>query len=226
VNLGVAKDQRLSLNPSQISGACGRLMCSLRYEHEFYVQSRRRFPKEGRLLRTRRGEEKVIANDIFRDRVTLRGSDGETRTVSLADLRREVEEVARELGLPVPTIGHALTAAAGGAAHRGAPARETAPAEQDHEPPVQASGAGDSEGTDTLPDLGEDGDAEGPDASAAAGEADAGESAQPLQTGAPRQPGDGRPRRRRGRRGGRRNRSAGPRPPRGPAPDAANGDGQ
>ncbi|OLD43941.1 MAG: hypothetical protein AUI63_07115, partial [Gemmatimonadetes bacterium 13_1_40CM_2_60_3] len=34
VNLGVAKDQRLSLNPSQISGACGRLMCCLRYEHE------------------------------------------------------------------------------------------------------------------------------------------------------------------------------------------------
>ncbi len=50
VNLGVAKDQRLSLNPSQISGACGRLMCCLRYEHEFYVASRRRFPKEGRIL--------------------------------------------------------------------------------------------------------------------------------------------------------------------------------
>ena len=48
VNLGVAKDQRLSLNPSQISGACGRLMCCLRYEHEFYVQSRKRFPKEGK----------------------------------------------------------------------------------------------------------------------------------------------------------------------------------
>ena len=46
VNLGVAKDQKLSLNPQQISGACGRLMCCLRYEHEFYVQSRRRFPKD------------------------------------------------------------------------------------------------------------------------------------------------------------------------------------
>ena len=54
VNLGVAKDQRLSLNPSQISGACGRLMCCLRYEHEFYVQSRKRFPKEGKIARARR----------------------------------------------------------------------------------------------------------------------------------------------------------------------------
>src|SRR5581483_5822792 len=60
VNLGVAKDQRLSLNPSQISGACGRLMCCLRYEHEFYVQQRKRFPKEGKLIRTARGEEKIM----------------------------------------------------------------------------------------------------------------------------------------------------------------------
>ena len=90
VNLGVAKDQRLSLNPSQISGACGRLMCCLRYEHEFYVQSRRKYPKEGKPIRTARGEEKVIANDIFRERVTLRGLDGEMRTVPLAELRAEM----------------------------------------------------------------------------------------------------------------------------------------
>ena len=57
VNLGVAKDQRLSLNPSQISGACGRLMCCLRYEHEFYVHSRKKYPKEGKPVRTARGEE-------------------------------------------------------------------------------------------------------------------------------------------------------------------------
>jgi cell fate regulator YaaT (PSP1 superfamily) len=91
VNLGVAKDQRLSLNPSQISGACGRLMCCLRYEHEFYVQQRKRFPKEGRLVPTSRGDEKVIGNDIFRERVTLRGGDGEIRVVPLAELRGELE---------------------------------------------------------------------------------------------------------------------------------------
>ena len=90
VNLGVAKDQRLSLNPSQISGACGRLMCCLRYEHEFYVQQRKRFPKEGKLIRTARGEEKVVANDIFRERVTLRGTDGEVRLLSLDELRTEM----------------------------------------------------------------------------------------------------------------------------------------
>ena len=91
VNLGIAKDQKLSLNPQQISGACGRLMCCLRYEHEFYVLSRRKFPKEGKILTTSLGEEKVIACDIFNERVTLRTADGDSRVIALADLRTELE---------------------------------------------------------------------------------------------------------------------------------------
>jgi cell fate regulator YaaT (PSP1 superfamily) len=91
VNLGLAKDQKLSLNPMQISGACGRLMCCLRYEHDWYVETRRLFPKEGKLVTTAVGEEKVIANDLFRDRVTLRKAlDGELRIIPLAQLNREL----------------------------------------------------------------------------------------------------------------------------------------
>jgi cell fate regulator YaaT (PSP1 superfamily) len=90
VNLGVAKEQRLSLNPSQISGACGRLMCCLRYEHEFYVAQRKRFPKEGKVVTTTKGQEKIILNDIFRERVTLRSEEGETRLLSLAEFRAEL----------------------------------------------------------------------------------------------------------------------------------------
>jgi cell fate regulator YaaT (PSP1 superfamily) len=89
VSLGVAKDQKLSLNPTQISGACGRLMCSLRYEHEYYVHARKRFPKEGKVLKTTVGEEKVVANDIFRERVVLRNAEGEARTIPLAQLLQE-----------------------------------------------------------------------------------------------------------------------------------------
>jgi cell fate regulator YaaT (PSP1 superfamily) len=104
VKSSVAKDQRLStLNPSQISGSCGRLMCCLRYEHEFYVQQRKRFPKEGKIVTTTAGEEKIVSNDIFREQVTLRGADGETRVVPLAQLNRELggEPVtaASDLGL-------------------------------------------------------------------------------------------------------------------------------
>src|SRR4051794_18715923 len=94
VNLGVAKDQRLSLNPSQISGACGRLMCCLRYEHEFYVQSRKRFPKEGKIVATTVGEEKVVSVDIFRERITLRSVEGETRLVTLQEFKDETERAS------------------------------------------------------------------------------------------------------------------------------------
>jgi cell fate regulator YaaT (PSP1 superfamily) len=95
VTLQLAKDQNLSLNPSQISGACGRLMCSLRFEHDFYVQARKRFPKEGRLVRTAAGSEEVVSVNIFANRVTLRGPTGEQRIVALEDLKRETAEARR-----------------------------------------------------------------------------------------------------------------------------------
>jgi cell fate regulator YaaT (PSP1 superfamily) len=90
VSLQLAKDQKLSLNPAQISGCCGRLMCCLMYEHRTYVEARRRFPREGRTIRTGRGEEKVISVDIWREAVTLRDPDGNRRTATLSDLKKEV----------------------------------------------------------------------------------------------------------------------------------------
>lgn len=100
VGLAVAKDQHLSLNPSQISGPCGRLLCCLHYEHDFYVQARRRFPKEGKTLRTSVGGEKVLAVDIFRERVTLRSEEGSTRVIPLTQLAQEVEALGGTLPLP------------------------------------------------------------------------------------------------------------------------------
>ncbi len=107
VSLALAKDQRLSLNPSQISGGCGRLLCCLRYEHEFYLTSRKRFPKEGKALRTSRGEEWVQAVDIFRERVLLRSEDGSVRSLALAEFQAEsgtlgVEPEPGEPSAPTP----------------------------------------------------------------------------------------------------------------------------
>ncbi|MEX0907111.1 MAG: regulatory iron-sulfur-containing complex subunit RicT, partial [Gemmatimonadota bacterium] len=94
VSLQLAKDQRLSLNPAQISGCCGRLMCCLTYEHDAYVQARKRFPREGKVLVTLVGAEKVIGVDIWRDRVVLRDEDGSRRTVGLDELKKEVADAA------------------------------------------------------------------------------------------------------------------------------------
>jgi cell fate regulator YaaT (PSP1 superfamily) len=90
VSLQLAKDQRLSLNPAQISGCCGRLMCCLTYEHESYVQARKRFPREGKTLVTAQGREKVISVDIWRERVLLKDEEGNRRTVELAELKGEL----------------------------------------------------------------------------------------------------------------------------------------
>ncbi len=97
VSLQLAKDQNLSLNPAQISGCCGRLMCCLMYEHKTYVEARRRFPREGKTLRTDRGEERVLLVDIWRETVTLKDDQGNRRTVPLDELK---SEVGRASGMP------------------------------------------------------------------------------------------------------------------------------
>jgi cell fate regulator YaaT (PSP1 superfamily) len=60
------------------------------YEHRTYVEARRRFPREGRTLKTSKGEERVVAVDIWRDTVSLKGADGERRLLSLEELKAEV----------------------------------------------------------------------------------------------------------------------------------------
>ncbi|HZF66849.1 MAG TPA: regulatory iron-sulfur-containing complex subunit RicT [Gemmatirosa sp.] len=216
VNLNVAKDQRLSLNPTQISGACGRLMCSLRYEHEFYVQQRKRFPKEGKVLQTAKGEEKVIGNDIFRERVILRAYDGETRVVPLAELRAELEGLATGGEPRDPSAGAALATITPAApmAALVAPvvtdvARDTPLAAAPAQVPDVVEDPGAREASDAVDDGDED-DAErsddGTSDDAVTGEAgDTGDTGDAGGDG--RDGGDpARPRRRRGRRGGRRNR--------------------
>ncbi|MBA3555889.1 MAG: hypothetical protein H0W29_14165, partial [Gemmatimonadales bacterium] len=133
VNLGLAKDQHLSLNPSQISGGCGRLLCCLKYEHEFYVAARRRFPKEGKTLRTAVGTEKVIAVDIFRERVFLRSEEQGPRIIPLVQLREEVEQ----LGDVLMTAERRAQMAGEGPVV--APARPAAPAAGDSPATPEAS---------------------------------------------------------------------------------------
>lgn len=100
VSLQLAKDQNLSLNPAQISGTCGRLMCCLTYEHDAYLAARKRFPREGKIVRTPQGPEKVIGIDIWHDQVTLLNEARERRVIKLDALREEM--AASPEGLPGP----------------------------------------------------------------------------------------------------------------------------
>lgn len=60
VSIKMAKDQSLSLNPTKISGLCGRLMCCLKFEHDNYESVREELPAVGKLVVTSLGEGKVV----------------------------------------------------------------------------------------------------------------------------------------------------------------------
>jgi cell fate regulator YaaT (PSP1 superfamily) len=77
VSVKMAKEQNLSLNPTKISGVCGRLMCCLTYEYQTYLAVKRGLPKLGKRLATEKGEGKVIRQNIMRRVSTILLSTGE-----------------------------------------------------------------------------------------------------------------------------------------------------
>jgi cell fate regulator YaaT (PSP1 superfamily) len=72
VSIKMAKDQNLSLNPTKISGICGRLMCCLRYEHENYVHIRKELPRKNERIMTPEGLAIVIEPVILKESVKVR----------------------------------------------------------------------------------------------------------------------------------------------------------
>jgi cell fate regulator YaaT (PSP1 superfamily) len=76
INVRMAKAQGLSLNPSNISGACGRLKCCLRYEAEGYKDMRRGLPKNGSHVETPAGLGKVLDVNMLCQKVKVRLEDG------------------------------------------------------------------------------------------------------------------------------------------------------
>ncbi|MFI2709116.1 stage 0 sporulation family protein [Micromonospora sp. NPDC018662] len=87
VTIRMAKDQDLPLNPLRISGACGRLMCCLKYEHPLYVKFAESAPAIGARVTTSEGDGKVVGHSVPRDAVTVRlDSDGSRSMCSRADV--------------------------------------------------------------------------------------------------------------------------------------------
>ncbi len=77
VTIRMARNQNLSLNPEQISGACGRLMCCLTYEHEQYNEARKEMPREGAQVTTEKGPGKVTGIDVLKKTVRVELESGE-----------------------------------------------------------------------------------------------------------------------------------------------------
>lgn len=71
VSIRMAKEQNLSLNPTKISGICGRLMCCLKYESEAYESEKAEYPPEGTIVKTPAGEGKIISVNILKKTLVI-----------------------------------------------------------------------------------------------------------------------------------------------------------
>ncbi|EJO5346135.1 stage 0 sporulation family protein [Clostridium botulinum] len=72
VSIKMAKEQNLSLNPTKISGICGRLMCCLNYEQRTYEEIRKVLPKIGSTVKTPYGQGEVIDNNVVKEEVKVK----------------------------------------------------------------------------------------------------------------------------------------------------------
>lgn len=77
VSIKMAKVQNLSLNPTKISGICGRLMCCLKYENDVYMELRKGLPDNGEKVKTKDGMGKVVDTNILESKVRVRLYTGE-----------------------------------------------------------------------------------------------------------------------------------------------------
>ncbi len=186
VSIRMAKEQELPLNPSKISGVCGRLLCCLTYEYESYRELRGTLPKVGSTVSTPVGEAKVSAINFMRNTVTL--FIKESREV----LEMPVAEMQMQYGLTVrpQELVESLER----------PLQETEVVEA----AAPESGPAPTEPTEAVEPAGEPGEEPAEEAAQApaAPVTAAGQQQQPAEAGARR-------RRWRGRRGGRGRRHGG-----------------
>lgn len=83
VSIKMAKQQKLPLNPSKISGICGRLMCCLFYEYKCYKECAKCLPKEGEIINTENGKAKVISVNILKRTVQVEYPQGKIETIEI-----------------------------------------------------------------------------------------------------------------------------------------------
>ncbi len=94
VSIKMAKNQGLSLNPSSISGLCGKLLCCLAYENPYYVEVMKEMPKLNSFVKTSDGEGKVVFCDLIKKMVSVRyqtETSSEIKNYPLSDVNFKKE---------------------------------------------------------------------------------------------------------------------------------------
>lgn len=103
VTIKMAKNQGLSLNPAKISGVCGRLMCCLSYENDYYAEAAKNVPKPGETVTTPDGEGMVVNVNMLKMQVRVKIEDTKADAVLYRDypaeqikFKRRAEKPAKE----------------------------------------------------------------------------------------------------------------------------------
>lgn len=97
VSINMAKNQMLAINIDKISGACGRLMCCLKYEDDIYTKEKKRFPKVGHRIHFNGKNYKVTSLNVLNDQVKLE-ADGEVISVDVNQLHWNKEGKGKNNG--------------------------------------------------------------------------------------------------------------------------------
>jgi cell fate regulator YaaT (PSP1 superfamily) len=87
-----AREQELSLNPSKISGNCGRLLCCLRYEVDLYKEVKAKFPPVGAVVKTEKGNGVINRIDVFREEAVLLNEDDVPVRVAATDITEVIKD--------------------------------------------------------------------------------------------------------------------------------------
>jgi cell fate regulator YaaT (PSP1 superfamily) len=82
----MAKLQKATLDPSKISGRCGRLKCCLRYEFDMYERMQKELPAIGSRVVLREGRVKVVGHELLTGQVMVESEDHHRRLISLAEI--------------------------------------------------------------------------------------------------------------------------------------------
>lgn len=218
ISMRMAKLQKATLDPSQVSGRCGRLKCCLRYEHMGYEELDKKLPRNGLRIRTNHGEGVTINRQVLTQLIQIRKDDGTIVTVVAEDIT--------EVGVPPPPPIDPSTlpppSARSGRRERPPRSQERRPLRSEASPPRrQSEGAHGSEAANEPT-----GSADSSDPSANVDDAGPSPGNEALPRQADRQDRNrdrDRGRRRRGRRrgpGGDAPRQDGPRPDGPPGPSA------
>mgnify|MGYP004680748467 FL=1 len=98
VSIKMAKEQNISLNPSKISGNCGRLMCCLKYEQEVYEEKLKRLPNIGAIVKTPDGQGEIDGVEPLKEIVKVKIKDGEIYKFKRYEVKdiKVIKDISRE----------------------------------------------------------------------------------------------------------------------------------